>query len=222
LCCADDCGDELPELPAPFWISVQFVGNCEFGDFSFGNASVVHTAGGGFMKLRALFMTAAAVGVTLAATPAVQADAAPPALSSQDIAFLAGSHQSNVTEIASGGVAQVRATCPAVRSIGVTLINDHAQLEAEGLTVGALHGVVPPLAPTDAQIRSLTDVALKSGPDFDRAWLNLQLAAHTATLALAQSEIQSGAAPDVKAVASKTAAVVEHHLHMTHEALATC
>ena len=59
---------------------------------------------------------------------------------------------------------------------------------------------------------ALISLSKLNGKDFDKAYVAGMVADHKKTLALMQAEGQSGADPDLKAFAAKTAPVVQAHL----------
>jgi putative membrane protein len=73
--------------------------------------------------------------VFVAATPA---QAAP---SAQDTRFLRAAHQSNLAEIATGQLAQQKATNPTVRDLGARFVTDHTPLDQALQQTAAALGV---------------------------------------------------------------------------------
>ncbi|TSD99464.1 DUF4142 domain-containing protein [Skermania sp. ID1734] len=152
------------------------------------------------------------------------ASAQPAALSVQDQDFLIAAHQGNLAEMASGARATIspQVACAAVRQLGPVLVTDHGRLDASGLGVAMQNGVALPLTPSAAQTQQLMSTGMKTGADFDRAWLQMQQGFHTQTLAAINQELATGTSPAVKMVAQTAAPVVQNHLAMVNAALATC
>ncbi|PPJ14212.1 DUF305 domain-containing protein [Nocardia nova] len=169
---------------------------------------------------RLLVTTAAAIGLGLGAT-AVGA-AQPAALSAQDSDFLVAVHQGNMTEMLSGAGAAAMGTCQQVRDLGPILVADHTRLEAMGAAVAIPNGVALPLMPTADQSQQMRDTAMKTGRDYDLAWLHMQEGFHVQTLQAGATETAQGSSPQVTALVQNAAPVVQHHLDMIRDALAVC
>ncbi|NKY87388.1 DUF4142 domain-containing protein [Nocardia veterana] len=174
------------------------------------------------MRSRHRLALAAAVAAAVASSPTAIGSAQPPPPTAQDSDFLVAAHQGNLTELASGAHAAVLGSCQPVRDIGAMLVADHARLEAMGGAVAVTNGIALPLTPTPDQSRQLTETGMKSGRDYDLAWLRMQEGFHTDTLQAATRELGEGSAPQVTAVAQAATPVVEHHLALIRDAMGVC
>lgn len=143
-------------------------------------------------------------------------------LSQQDRVFLERSHQNNLTEIIAGDLAVKKGECPQVRELGAMLITHHLALDAEVTAVATRYGVPLPQAPSAEQAAELSDLAWRSGRDFDMAWLRFAIITHVQALALGEQEILLGQQPDVKQVAVKAQPVLRHHLEQAVAAWEKC
>ncbi|WP_157163592.1 DUF4142 domain-containing protein [Nocardia aobensis] len=169
---------------------------------------------------RLLVVTAAAVGLGLGATGVGAAQ--PAALSAQDSDFLVAVHQGNLTEMLSGAGAAAMGTCQQVRDLGPVLVTDHTRLEAMGAAVAIPNGVALPLMPSADQTQQMRETAMKTGRDYDLAWLHMQEGFHVQTLQAGATETAQGSSPQVTALAQNAAPMVQHHLDMIRDALAVC
>ncbi|WP_146901441.1 DUF4142 domain-containing protein [Cellulomonas aerilata] len=158
------------------------------------------------LRRTALAVTGAVGALVLMAAPVV---AAP---NDVDQAFLVGAHQSNLTEIASGQAAVEKATTSEVRELGQMLVTDHQALDAQVVAAAQALGVTLPAEPSTVQKAALAEVSAQTGQAFDNAWIAAQITSHRASLALGQRELANGAEPTVKALATASAPVVQHHL----------
>jgi putative membrane protein len=174
------------------------------------------------MKTRLLLATGAcALGSIAAAQPA---SAQPVAMSQQDQTYLVAAHQGHLAEILSGTRAAVspQGMCVQVRQIGPTLVADHSQLDAMGAQAAVAQGVALPLTPNTDQTQQLLATGMKTGRDFDLAWLQMQQGFHTDALTASRQEQEFGGSEQVKAMARNAEPVIEQHLAMVREALAQC
>jgi putative membrane protein len=162
-------------------------------------------------------ITIAAFGAAaLLMAPAVAAavPAQDSAVSAQDRMFLVAAHQSNLAEIASGEVAQDKATNDAVRQHGAIFIRDHTRLDASLTEVADQLGVDLPSEANAEQQKTLAEVSAKNGAAFDEAWVSTQITAHQKSKANGAKEIADGTNSDVIGLAKTAAPVIESHLAM--------
>ena len=169
-------------------------------------------------RLALIGVAGAGLALTAAGVAGASSTAAPNA---QDRAFLVAAHQSNLAEIAAGQAAQQKATTQVVREHGQLFIRDHTRLDANVRQVAQQLGVELPNAPSEVQRASLANVVAKSGAEFDKAWLQQQLASHRATLTGGNKELADGQDATVKALATASAPVVKMHLSMLEQATGT-
>jgi putative membrane protein len=172
-------------------------------------------------KRRLLVMTAlllGSLGVALVGNGAGSALAAA-GPSAQDRAWLQAAHQSNLSEIQAGQVAQRKATSSVVRQHGALFIRDHTRLDANLRVVAGQLGVALPSRPNAQQRAILASVTAKSGAAFDSSWLQSQLTAHRQAKAAGQTELAQGSDARVKALAQAAAPVIQAHLTMLEQTL---
>ncbi|MGW0549461.1 DUF4142 domain-containing protein [Streptomyces altiplanensis] len=163
------------------------------------------------MHRRLVPVTAAAM--VLSGMSMTSAYAAP--VSAGDSMFVKAAHQGNLAEIAAGQDARKNATTACVKKVGAVLVRDHTKLDADVKALAAKLNVTLPGSPTPEQKKQLAAVRAKAGtPAYDKAWLKVQEAAHTATLALIDKELSVGKNAEVKAAARSARPVVAMHLAM--------
>lgn len=162
-----------------------------------------------------------AVAVAAMGGTATAVSPSPQVVSQQDKDFLVQAHQSNLTEIDAGKTAEEkteetkgRKSAKTVRELGKLFIADHEKLDMAVRRVAERLDIELPGEPTAAQREQLTEVAAKSGAEFDRAWISAQLAGHRETLAAVEQEIESGSSPKVKKLATKAKPVVQEHIDL--------
>ncbi|MET7442136.1 DUF4142 domain-containing protein, partial [Streptomyces sp. NPDC005568] len=155
-----------------------------------------------------LVVAAAVCGI--AAAPASAGAGSP-----QDDTFARAAHQGNLAEIAAGRDAQKHATTACVKTVGATLVRDHGKLDSDLRMLAHKLDITLPGMPTAEQRQELAAVQAKAGTQaYDTAWLKTQDAAHTATLAMIDSELKSGQNAEVQAAARAARPVVAMHLEM--------
>ncbi|ARQ71297.1 DUF4142 domain-containing protein [Streptomyces marincola] len=164
---------------------------------------------------RTAMITVSALCLAVAPAGLAHAQDAGGTVSAADETFAVGAHQSNLAEIAAGEDAEENATTECVRHVGAALVRDHTRLDRSLTALAERLGIPLPDAPTEEQRRQLEEVRTLAGtPEYDEAWLTVQAAAHEATLALIDEELETGTNAEVKAAAEAARPVVAAHLEM--------
>ncbi|MGK5684097.1 DUF4142 domain-containing protein [Actinoplanes sp. URMC 104] len=158
------------------------------------------------MFMRRLAAIAAVSGLLL--VPATAAQAAP---SDQDAAYLKAAHQSNLTEIAGGKLAQQKAASQAVKDLGARFVADHTKLDASLRQTASDLGVDLPSEPNAEQKALAARYQAASGEDFDALFVPTQMDAHMKAMQLGQTELSRGSDANAKKVARSAAPVVAAH-----------
>jgi putative membrane protein len=149
----------------------------------------------------------AAVGQTSAAT-----------LGSHDThAFVENLVQGNTYEIEAGKLAEQKAHSPDVKAFARMMVHDHTALGEEAKPVIAKAGQTPPTG-LDQRRQGLLDNLKAAGPqDFDKMYIDQQVAAHKETVSLLTGYNQHGSDADLKALAAKATPIVQRHLDRAQE-----
>ena len=167
------------------------------------------------MSLRILG-TRIALGALAAACATVAAAQTPIPPSAKD--FAAMSAQSDAYEIQAGRTAAAQTTDPRVRAFAQQMILDHSQTsEALGKAAVAAGLPPPPPAMNADQSRMLSALQSQTGPDFDRAYVDQQVLAHTQALAVEQSFAAAGKEPNLRHTAEQAVPLIQHHLEMAQQ-----
>ena len=107
-----------------------------------------------------------------------------------------------MTEIQSSQMALQQSSNPRVKEFAQTMINDHTSAATSVMSVAKSKDVVPPMTLDTAHKDMVKTLDGKSGSDFDKAYLDLQVKAHEMTINLDQKEADNGNDPDVKNLAT--------------------
>jgi putative membrane protein len=169
------------------------------------------------MALRTLGV-ATALAAAIVAGPVVAGAAGAPAAApaAQDVAYLQAAHQSNLLEIATGNQAQEKGRSQQVKDLGARFVTDHTRLDQSLQQTASSLGV--PLAPADAARQATTQLGRVPAGQYDRVWIPLQQAAHTAAMKNGQREIANGSDATVKQDATAAAPVLEEHHVLLNQA----
>lgn len=159
----------------------------------------------------------AAVALFTTAPTAAQSGRTPPpsveaaTREAQPYLFHAGA--SDVFEITSSQLAIMRSRDPEVRRYATALIDHHTRTTNRALAAAKQSGVTPPPPVLTPQQRGFIDrIANLSGPDFDRAYAEVQVPAHQAALAVHSGYASNGDTDALRTVARGAVPIVQGHL----------
>lgn len=133
-------------------------------------------------------------------------------LSKQDNNYIRDIAQGNMTEIQSSQVALQSSNNPAVKAFAQHMVTDHNTDATTMMSVVSAKGAkAPTMLDTDHKdmVQSLNG---KSGADFDKAYVDLQVKAHEATINVDQDEADNGNDPDLKSAAAGLLPQLKEHL----------
>jgi putative membrane protein len=142
---------------------------------------------------------------------AVGAAAGPMAAMTTD-SFVSAAAISDMYEIEAGKVASTKAKSADVKAFGKMMVDQHTKSSAElkGMVGGA--GVTLPTEMDERRKGFLDNLKAAGAGDFDRVYMDQQVAAHEEALALMRGYADGGDNAAIKAFAAKTAPVVDQHL----------
>ncbi|WP_167525312.1 DUF4142 domain-containing protein [Roseomonas genomospecies 6] len=124
-------------------------------------------------------------------------------LSVADQSFLAQAAYGGFGEVALGTLAQRQGSSSTVRELGRRIAADHTQANQELARLAQSKGVSPPTAPDPGRQAVADALASLRGAEFDRQYLQQQLADHEVSIALFNAQAQGGTDPDIRAFAAK-------------------
>jgi putative membrane protein len=101
-------------------------------------------------------------------------------------------------------------------SEGVKKFGQHG-INGELTQLASKKGVTLPKKMGKKEQEALDKIAKLSGPDFDKAYLEMEIKDHSKDLSAFQKEAKDGKDPEVKACAAKTVAAIEEHLKMARD-----
>ena len=136
-----------------------------------------------------------------------------PAASRDRVAnFLSEAAASNYGEINAADFALSKSTMKEEKSIAAMLKKDHTAALQEIKTLSSKKGVtIATDAPADVKAK-LKDVASKTGSEFDRAWCEMMIDKHKATITKFEETVKTTTDDDVKKWINKTLPKLRTHL----------
>ena len=169
------------------------------------------------MRRRTLTIAAATlVGIATLAASGSAAGVAP-AATLDDPTIVAIFDAANTADIETGRLAAERGNSREVREFGAMLARDHEQVRAQGRALAAKLGVTP-TPPADDQGAKAHAAAMKrlralEGAEFDRAFLQHEVAFHKSVIDAVQSTLLPAIRnAEVKALVVKVAPAFQAHM----------
>jgi putative membrane protein len=149
-----------------------------------------------------------------AATTAAVAHAAEAPTPMDAADFVQTAAVNDMFEIQTSKLAEERSKSPKVKAFAAMMVRDHSQSSAGLKAVIATTGqtlVLPSVISADMQIK-FDNLMGVSADQFDKTYLDDQVAAHQAALTVLQFYADKGDMPALKAFAGQTSVVVQLHL----------
>jgi putative membrane protein len=133
---------------------------------------------------------------------------------SSDKSFLADSAQDSLAEINFAKLALQKSQDKNVRDFATKMIKDHEMLITSMKPFVAKLNAKTPSGPPLMDHVKYEELKLKSGTDFDRAYVELMVKDHHDDLKTFMDEENKTADPSLKAAVAKGATVIRHHTEM--------
>ena len=165
-------------------------------------------------KFNILIVAAACAVAGCGQTTADLGGKANPNLSDRDNAFFKTVALSDKTEISSSQLAKEKSADPKVKQFADQMVADHTMSSAEVQQTAMTKEVVLPQTLDEDHQRMIDDLKSKSGTDFDKAYIDLQVKAHQATVDAVADEAQNGTDSNIKNLAATLQPKLEGHLKM--------
>jgi putative membrane protein len=144
----------------------------------------------------------AAVGATSAAT-----------MGSHDTpSFVSNAAQSDMYEVAAAKMAQTRSKNADIKAFAKMMVTDHTASTAKLKPLIAAAGQTPPAALDDRRQGFLDNLKAASDTDFDKVYVDQQVAGHEEALTLMKGYADNGDDAGLKAAAGEIAPKVQEHL----------
>jgi putative membrane protein len=131
--------------------------------------------------------------------------------------FMTNAARDGIFHVEAGKLAAQRGSTEDVKKFGQHAVDHHTQLNDELMQLATKKGVTLPKKMGKKDQEALDKVAKLSGPDFDKAYLEIEIKDHSKDLSAFQKETKEGKDPDVKAWAAKAVSAIEEHLKMAHD-----
>ncbi len=138
-------------------------------------------------------------------------------LSSGDNSFFKNITIGNETEIESSQLATTQSQNASVKDFAQSMIKDHHMAGEKVSALARDKSVMLPTKLDDSHQKMVDELKGKSGAEFDKAYTDLQIAAHKDTISLDEDEANNGSDPQVKALANELLPTLRMHLQMAQQ-----
>lgn len=139
---------------------------------------------------------------------------AKPAPDEQDKLFIQKAALGNLAEIAAGQLAAAQGGSDTVKAFGKSMVSDHTACFTELKSIADSLQETLPSTPDNEHAQALQTLVRKTGKDFDRSYISLQIKDHQDAIALFQKEWNGTANMRLKAFAGKYLPIIQMHLQM--------
>lgn len=131
--------------------------------------------------------------------------------------FVTNAAQSDMYEIQAAKIAEQKSKNADVKKFAKQMVTDHTKLGEEMKPVIAKAGQTPPTDLDQRHKGFLDNLKAASAADFDKTYMDQQVAAHDETLTLLQGYAKDGSDAGLKDAAGKAVPIVQHHSDMAKQ-----
>ena len=132
--------------------------------------------------------------------------------------FVTRASSMNVAEINAHKAAQTKATTADVKAHAKHMLTDHQKMGDEMKALASGKNMTISNDPPPEKQQALDVLNAKSGKDWDKGYVDAQVADHNEAISLFESGSASVKDPDLKALIDKTLPTLRSHLQMVQEA----
>ncbi len=127
--------------------------------------------------------------------------------------FVENAARSDMYEIKASKLALEKTQDPEIKTFAREMIRDHMKT-TQAVKAHLPPGITPPAELDKRRQGLLDDLRASSGPEFDKRYINQQVAAHEEALTLMKGYAAHGDKSGLKMAAAKAVPIVTHHLEM--------
>jgi putative membrane protein len=140
--------------------------------------------------------------------------AATAATPSPDATFVKKASAGGLAEVKLGNIGATVGTEASVKTFGQQMVSDHTEANDKLKSIATSKGLKVATAPMPADEQAAKKISSLKGDAFNTAFATKMVADHKKTIALFQTEADSGKDPELKAFATDTLPKLKHHLEM--------
>ena len=132
-------------------------------------------------------------------------------------AFVSNAAQGDMYEIQAAKIAETKSKNADVKAFAKMMEKDHTKLSGEMKPLISAAGQTPPADLDQRRKGFLDNLKAANAGDFDKTYMDQQVAAHDEALTLMQGYAKDGSDAGLKAAAAKAVPIVQHHSDMAKQ-----
>ena len=134
------------------------------------------------------------------------------AVDKDDAKFATSAANAGLAEVALGQLASEKATNAKVKAFGAMMVTDHTKANNELIEIAKKKNISLPTEPDAEHQQKKTDLAAKTGADFDKAYVDAMVDGHKKVASMFEDAAKNCKDADLKAFAEKTLPTIKSHL----------
>jgi putative membrane protein len=145
---------------------------------------------------------------------AADARGAASSLARADREFVKDAAMAGMAEVEAGRLALQKASSPAVKQFAQKMVDDHTAANAELMKLAQSKGAAPPTELDRAHRKDMEGLEKRSGEDFDRAYMKMQVSDHQKAVSLFEKQAKNGKDAELRQWAESKLPTLREHLKM--------
>lgn len=134
------------------------------------------------------------------------------AVDKDDAKFAVDAANGGMTEIALSKIAQAQSTNNKIKDFAAMMVTDHTKAGDELAAIAKTKNITLPDSVNADSKKAIDEMTMKSGSDFNKAYVNKMLADHKATVSMFEDASGKLKDPELKAFTDKTLPTLKSHL----------
>ncbi|RYY55010.1 MAG: DUF4142 domain-containing protein [Chitinophagaceae bacterium] len=126
--------------------------------------------------------------------------------------FLVKAANGGMAEVDAGQIAEGGSTNPEVKKFAVMMVSDHTGANSQVKALAAARNVTLPAGVSDDKKTAAADLSKKTGKDFDKEYMDMQVKDHKETITLFEKAYDNSKDAEVKTFISNTLPKLRQHL----------
>jgi putative membrane protein len=135
-------------------------------------------------------------------------------MQASDATFVRRAAESGLAEVQMGQLAEEKAQDPKVKEFGQRMVTDHTAANQQLMSIATAQGMTPPNELDSKDAATLRKLRGESGSQFDRNYIQGQVAAHREAISLFEREGKQSRDTALRQFAEKTLPTLQEHLRM--------
>jgi putative membrane protein len=134
-----------------------------------------------------------------------------------DADFVRMASASGLAEVTMGQLATQKGQSEQVKQFGQQMVTDHTKANDQLIQIAKQKGAAVSAEPMPADKKAAARIGNLSGDKFDKEFSQRMVMDHKKVIAMFEKESKTGSDPDLKAFATQTLPVLQHHLEMAQQ-----